>query len=54
MMAAVTVALPFTPRAAPLGLVPLASSVLTAPAGPTAVYVIANEVATRVFPPDRS
>jgi len=52
-LAAVTLALPYTPLAGPLGLVPLAGTVLTALAGLTAVYVLANEIAKRRLPPDR-
>jgi P-type Mg2+ transporter len=53
LLAAVTVALPYTPLAGPLGLVPLAGTVLAALAGLTAIYVLANEIAKRRLPPDR-
>jgi Mg2+-importing ATPase len=48
-VAAVTLALPYSPLAATLGLVGLPASLLVTLAGLTAVYVAANEVAKRVF-----
>ena len=53
LLAAVTLALPYTPLAGPLGLVPLTGTLLAALAGLTAVYVLANELVKRSFPPDR-
>jgi Mg2+-importing ATPase len=52
LLAAVTLALPYTPLAHPLGLVPLTGAVLAVLAALTAVYVLANEIAKRAFPPD--
>ncbi|MFC3984526.1 magnesium-translocating P-type ATPase [Streptosporangium jomthongense] len=49
LVAALTVALPYTPAAAVLGLVPLPWSVLAVLAALTAVYVTANEMTKRLF-----
>lgn len=54
LLAAVTLTLPYTPLARPLGLVPLPGAVLAALAGLTIVYVIGNELTKRRFPPDRT
>jgi Mg2+-importing ATPase len=43
------VALPYSPLAAPLGLVALPTGMLTALVALTAVYVAANEAAKRRF-----
>jgi Mg2+-importing ATPase len=51
-LAAVTFALPYTPLAGPLGLVPLKGAVIAALALLTAVYILANELVKRFFPPD--
>jgi Mg2+-importing ATPase len=52
LLAAVTVALPYTPLARPLGFVPLVGVILATLAGLTIVYVLANEVVKRILPPD--
>jgi P-type Mg2+ transporter len=52
-LAAVTIAVPYTPLAGPLGLTALGWPVIAALAGLTAVYVLANEAAKRPVPPDR-
>jgi Mg2+-importing ATPase len=54
LLAAVTVALPYTPLARPLGFVPLTGVILATLAGLTIVYVLANEVVKRILPPDRA
>jgi Mg2+-importing ATPase len=51
-VAAVTIALPYSPLAGPLGLVAVPAGILAALVGLTALYVIANEAAKRRFPPD--
>jgi Mg2+-importing ATPase len=48
-VALITVALPYTALAGPLGLVGLPGGVMAALAGLTAVYVAANELAKRRF-----
>jgi Mg2+-importing ATPase len=53
LLAAVTLTLPYTPLARPLGLVPLGGFILAALAGLTAIYVLANEIAKTRFAPDR-
>ena len=50
-IAAVTIALPYTPLARPLGLTGIPAWILAALTGLTASYVIANEWAKRRFPP---
>ncbi len=50
-IAAVTIALPYSPLARPLGLTGIPAWILAALAGLTASYVIANEWAKRRFPP---
>jgi P-type Mg2+ transporter len=51
-IAAITIALPYSPLAGPLGLVAVPASVLAALVGLTALYVIANEAAKgRALPP---
>jgi Mg2+-importing ATPase len=50
-IAAVTIALPYSPLARPLGLTGIPAWILAALAGLTACYVIANEWAKRRFPP---
>jgi Mg2+-importing ATPase len=50
-VAAVTVALPYTPLAGPLGLTAVPAGMLAALAGLTALYVAANEAAKRRHPP---
>ncbi|MEU8164985.1 magnesium-translocating P-type ATPase [Micromonospora sp. NPDC049004] len=52
LLIAVTVALPFSPLAAPLGLAPLPPVVLATLAALTAVNVAANETAKHLVPPD--
>ncbi|WP_233513718.1 magnesium-translocating P-type ATPase, partial [Micromonospora craterilacus] len=52
LLIAVTVALPFTPLAAPLGLAPPPSPVLATLAALTVAYVVANELVKRWIPPD--
>jgi Mg2+-importing ATPase len=47
LVAAVTVTLPFTALAHPLGLVPLPAPILAVLVGLTAIYVVANEIAKR-------
>ena len=47
LVAAVTVWLPFSPLAGPLGLVPLPAAVLASLAGLTCLYLAANEVVKR-------
>ena len=54
LLAAVTIAIPYTPLARPLGFVPLTAVLLAALAGLTIVYVLSNEVVKRMFPPDRA
>ena len=51
--AAVTIALPYSALAGPLGLVAVPAAVLAALAGLTALYVLANELAKRRVPPGR-
>jgi Mg2+-importing ATPase len=51
-VAAITIALPYTPLAGPLGLTAVPARILAALVGLTAVYVLANEAAKRRFPPD--
>jgi P-type Mg2+ transporter len=51
-IAAATIALPYSPLAGPLGLVAVPTRILAALVGLTALYVIANELAKRRFPPD--
>jgi Mg2+-importing ATPase len=51
-IAAVTIALPYSPLAGLLGLVAVPAGILAALVGLTALYVLANEVAKRRFPPD--
>jgi Mg2+-importing ATPase len=53
-LAAVTIAIPYTPLAHPLGLVGLRLPVLAALAGLTVLYVVAAELTKRRFPPDRA
>jgi Mg2+-importing ATPase len=48
-IAVITVVLPYSPLAGTLGLVPLTGSLLLTLAGLTVVYVVANEVAKRVW-----
>jgi Mg2+-importing ATPase len=50
-IAAITIALPFTPLAGPLGLDAIPAPVLAVLAGLTALYVLANEAAKRRYPP---
>ena len=50
-IAAITIALPFTPLAGPLGLDAIPTPVLAVLAGLTALYVLANEAAKRRYPP---
>ncbi|HEX5540110.1 MAG TPA: magnesium-translocating P-type ATPase [Micromonospora sp.] len=52
-LAAVTVAVPYTPLAGPLGLAPLNGAILAALAVLTIAYVLVNEAVKRLFPPDR-
>jgi len=52
-VAAVTVALPYTALAGPLGLTALPARVLAALAGLTVVYVAANEIAKHWYRLDR-
>ncbi|MGC4890561.1 HAD-IC family P-type ATPase [Micromonospora sp. DT227] len=52
LLIAVTVALPFSPLAAPLGLAPLPPVVLATLAALTLVNVAANETAKHLVPPD--
>jgi Mg2+-importing ATPase len=52
-VAAVTIALPYSPLAGLLGLVAVPAGILAALVGLTALYVLANEAAKRRFPPDR-
>ncbi|HEX7746722.1 MAG TPA: magnesium-translocating P-type ATPase [Micromonosporaceae bacterium] len=52
-MAAVTLALPYTPLAGPLGLAPLNGPIIAALAGLTVAYIVANELVKRFFSPDR-
>jgi Mg2+-importing ATPase len=49
--ACITIALPYTPLAGPLGLVSIPAAILAALVGLTVLYVIANELAKRRFPP---
>ncbi len=49
-IAAITIALPYTPLAEPLGLTGVPAGILAALIGLTAVYVVANELAKRRFP----
>jgi Mg2+-importing ATPase len=49
--ACITIALPYTPLAGPLGLASVPAAILAALVGLTALYVIANELAKRRFPP---
>jgi P-type Mg2+ transporter len=51
-VAAVTIALPYSPLAGLLGLVAVPAGMLAALVGLTALYVLANEAAKRRFPPD--
>jgi magnesium-transporting ATPase (P-type) len=50
-IAAVTLALPYSPLAGPLGLTAVPAGVLDVLVGLTALYVIANEAAKRRYPP---
>jgi magnesium-transporting ATPase (P-type) len=50
-IAAITVALPYSPLAGPLGLSAVPAAILATLAGLTALYVIANEAAKRRYPP---
>jgi len=50
-IAAVTVALPYSPLAGPLGLAAVPAGILAVLAGLTALYVAANEAAKRLHPP---
>lgn len=50
-VAAVTLVLPFTPLATPLGLTSLPAKLVAALAGLTVVYVAVNEVTKKRFPP---
>ncbi|WP_319459588.1 magnesium-translocating P-type ATPase [Micromonospora sp. RTP1Z1] len=52
LLAAVTIALPYSPLARPLGLAPPPATVLATLAVLAIVYIIANEIAKRRFPPD--
>ena len=51
---AVTIAVPYTPLARPLGLTGLSLAVLAAIVGLTVLYVLATESTKRRFPPDRA
>ncbi|HEX8131845.1 MAG TPA: magnesium-translocating P-type ATPase [Actinomycetes bacterium] len=51
-VAAVTIALPYSPLAGLLGLVAVPAGIVAALVGLTALYVLANEAAKRRFPPD--
>ena len=53
-LAAVTIAVPYTPLAHPLGLVGLHLPVLASLAGLTVLYVLAAELTKRRFPPDHA
>jgi Mg2+-importing ATPase len=53
-LAAVTIAVPYTPLARPLGLTALGWPIIAALAGLTVIYVLANEIAKRRVPPDRA
>jgi Mg2+-importing ATPase len=50
-IAAVTVALPYSPLARPLGLTAIPAQILAALVGLTALYVVANEGVKRRYPP---
>jgi P-type Mg2+ transporter len=50
-IAAITLALPYSPLAGPLGLTAVPAEVLAILVGLTALYVIANEAAKRRYPP---
>jgi Mg2+-importing ATPase len=50
-IAAITLALPYSPLAGPLGLTAVPAGVLAILVGLTALYVIANEAAKRRYPP---
>ena len=50
-IAAITVALPYSPLAGPLGLTAVPAAILATLVGLTALYVIANEAAKRRYPP---
>jgi Mg2+-importing ATPase len=52
-LAAVTIAVPYTPLARPLGLTALGWPIIGALAGLTVIYILANETAKRRVPPDR-
>ncbi|MFI0793668.1 magnesium-translocating P-type ATPase [Micromonospora rubida] len=52
LLIAITVALPFSPLAEPLGLAPLPGTVVATLAALTIVNVAANEFAKRISPPD--
>jgi Mg2+-importing ATPase len=52
LLATVTIALPYTPLARPLGLVPLPATVLAALAALAVTYVLANEITKKRFRPD--
>jgi Mg2+-importing ATPase len=53
-LAAITIAVPYTPLGPPLGLTGLPVAVLAALAGLTVVYVLGAELTKRRFPPDRA
>jgi Mg2+-importing ATPase len=50
-IAAITIALPYSPLATPLGLTTVPAPILGALVGLTALYVVANELAKRRIPP---
>ncbi|MFS8479004.1 MAG: cation transporting ATPase C-terminal domain-containing protein, partial [Micromonosporaceae bacterium] len=54
LLTVVTVAIPYTPLARPLGFVPITAAVLAALAALTIAYVLANEVVKRRFAPNRT
>ena len=53
-IAAITIGLPYSPLAGPLGLVAVPAGILATLVGLTALYVIANEAAKSRFPPDQA
>lgn len=50
-IAAITIALPYSPLTEPLGLTGVPARILAALLGLTALYIVANELAKRRFPP---
>jgi Mg2+-importing ATPase len=50
-IAAITIAVPYSPLATPLGLTTVPARIVAALVGLTALYVAANELAKRRFPP---